>query len=231
MSFFFQTSGFEFPTNLPQCGVGTETVADCFTSDLWTDNNSYLAVNTGSGRIDFDVGLAADQNAATIRLTTNVSDTAWVLRFTIRFTFLDATSGSPGNLICGMSDSDQSVQGDQAQDWIGTRMLPTLDFFRTNATNGAAPRAGDLTDDAYNFIIDTDYFCEISRQSATTFNASLSSTASYTKDLINKTGVTCSSSTIDTDYIKFMDSGDSVNDQATGYIKTLQFWNGVTSPP
>lgn len=192
---------------------------------VWIPSDIVKArVNTTNDNIDFDFEDNLGSNSAIYYdFGSARSDTDWVLRFKINFTSIDDNSRTWFGL--------SSVIGNQAtaQDFIGLLVHRFTDAkWKTADSDGASlPTAGD-NQSTSNISTSTNYWIQITRLTATTYEIKIYSDA-YTT-LIETVAGTCASTTASLRYIVFCNRNDfdSTNKQV-GIIDDVAFQNAVTT--
>jgi len=203
---------------------------DNFTANDWGKDPSNSQFYVGNSKINFLDNTSSTGDRTWFDLGTNVSTTAWILRFRFRFTTL--TSGTYYyEFDAGLSDT--TVDNNTNQNYIGVRVLPpsSLNKWRPRTCNGSeAPRSGDDADESQTYALNTDYYAEVKRTSADNWSVSLSSTNAYNGNLQNNSFTTGGDAT-GLRYFKF---GDAVTNSGTGftmegYVDQVEFYNNVTT--
>jgi hypothetical protein len=219
-------------------GAGGWTLEEDFTlcttnqcDGLWlSSDTSAIRVNTGSNWIDWTVSRGTN-DAMTYDLGAGQSDTAWLLRFQIYWT---ARGNSATNQQWwGISSHDRNSAHNVAQDFLGIMTVRFgIDGCRSQeADNAILPASGDVSyTGGYN--TSTNYYHEIIRTSATTFEFSISSTDSYSKNIFDSSSITCVSSITGLRYIKLVNENAGTGSDGTeSRTPTVKFANGVTVAP
>ena len=195
---------------------------------VWISANTVKSrVNITTYLIDFDFedNLTSDSHIY-YDLGSTISDTAWVLRFKFKLTTCDINSRTWFGIA-----SDTTSQA-TAKDFIGMLIHDVTGSspkFKTADTDGAVlPTAGD-SDSTNVFSMNTDYWVEIKRTSATAYSVSFYTDSIYT-NLVETISGTCVSTTASLRYISFYNRNDfdSTNNQI-GTIDDIKFKNGVTT--
>ena len=197
----------------------------------WGKSPSNSQFEVSGGKLNFLDSSTSTGDRTWIDLGTDVSETAWVLRFKFRFTTL-AVGTYYYEFGAGLSDT--TVDNDTNQDFIGVRCLPAgnANLWRPRVCNGTQPRRGSSQEITQSFSTGTDYYCEIKRTSATNWSISLSTTNAYDGDIQNNSFADASSGITGLRYFKFGDAVTNTTSGANmqGYCDVLEFYNGVTAP-
>lgn len=208
----------------------TQAIADLAwpTTDTGRDR-----VNITNDNIDFNHNINSVNVAINHDLlpnTTNLytSNTAWILRFKLRFSALTQAGNAVFNVV--ISDADKSSASSAAQDVIGMRLI-----------NDASPGTyGSVDSDNASYVMvaenpvsitwatATDYFFEIVRLTATTYIVRRYTDSTYASVADSSSG-TCASTTQNLRYIKIQNQTDINAGVLTGTIDDVIFANGVTS--
>ena len=198
-------------------------------------NTTWLRAGTGlgvnqTGKFTINKNGASGNNGSTKDLhsvdgISSVSTTQWTLRCKIRFSAL----GTNTNVCVGLSDSDSSEGGNTNQDFIGARILPASALLRSRQTDDDEPRAGQDNNNSFTWAINTDYFLQIERTSSTAYSVKLSSTDSFSADLVNDSGSSLASGITGLRYIKICDAENDGAENCQGEITDLKFWNGTNT--
>ena len=215
-------------------GPDTPTFEDDFSgADNWSKSpsDSQFAVDTTNDRLEFLDDINSTGDRTWYDLGTDVSTTQWILRFKFRFTTLSNGSIQYYEFDAGLSDT--TVDNNTNQNFIGVRVLPNddIDLWRPRVCDGSSsPRTGSTANLTQVFAINTDYFVEIKRTSASNWAISLSTTNAYDGDLQNNSYTDASGAT----GLRYLKIGDAVTNSGTGfsmegYVDDVEFYNGITS--
>jgi len=201
----------------------TPTLSDDFSgTDDWTDSDSSnTGVNTTTDLIDFTIDSSAD--TTTYDLTT-VSNTAWVLRFKVKW----LTKNTNTYATFGISDNTSAPNVSQDIISMQWRHDGSNKWYGSHDSDGSAPN-GIAKDNLVSFdpSTNTDYYFEIVRQTATTYIVRRYSDSTYGTVSDSASG-TCASTTQTLRYIKFAGWTDC-NATSTAEIDDVKFYNGITS--
>jgi len=202
---------------------GSTTLTD------WNNVGSQVAVNTSTERIDFSSNNALGENGSYVDLV-SVSDTAWVLRF--KFNFSSLTDGAPSaNLYVGMSDNNVVMADTGAQDMIALNAIyhtASKNMFGEDVDNAQLGSGGGDIDLGITPVTGTDYYCELKRTSATTYELTVFSDRDYSVVIATGSG-TCPATIVGLQYLKVAERSSGTADMI-GTIDDIQFWNGITVP-
>ena len=191
-------------------------------TDDWTDSDSSnTGVNTTTDLIDFTIDSSAD--TTTYDLTT-VSNTAWVLRFKVKW----LTKNTNTYATFGISDNTSAPNVSQDIISIQWRHEGASKWYGSQDTDGSAPN-GVARDNEVSFdpTTSTDYYFEIVRQTATTYIVRRYSDSTYGTVSDSASG-TCASTTQTLRYIKFAGWTDC-SATSTAEIDDVKFYNGISS--
>ena len=214
--------------------LGRKTLSG--TSDtIDVGNTTWLRAGTGlgvnqTGKFTINKNGASGNNGSTKDLhsvdgISSVSTTQWTLRCKIRFSAL----GTNTNVCVGLSDSDSSEGGNTNQDFIGARILPASALLRSRQTDDDEIRTGQDNSNSFTWAINTDYFLQIERTSSTAYSVKLSSTDSFSADLVNDSGSSLASGITGLRYIKICDAENDGAENCQCEITDLKFWNGTNT--
>ena len=211
----------------------TKDFEDTFLADNWADQGTGVEVNTGTQVIDWTSILDSVARATVFDLGAgNVSDTEWALRFKYRTDTLTAGSTRTKYFWIGLFDSDQTVDSESVQDFIGFEFFvnSTLSVGRFSLSEknnviltGAGTQA-DLTTTP-SAQLGNDLYVEVRRLTSTRAICSLYSDPDYSI-LIERVSLTVPAGIIDLRYIGLKNRTDPVNTGSmTGIVDDVQFWN------
>ena len=209
-----------------------------FTSDFssstgWTSSDTgAISVDTGNEDISWTVSRGTNDSMSYDLGAGNVSDTAWILRWRTRWSNL--SNSATNQQWIGISSLDYSNAHNIAQDFLGTMSVKFgIDGVRSTEADGEAlPASGDVAWTSPARSTNTWYYFELKRTSSTSFEFSVSSTASYSKDLYDSGSLTCVSTITGLRYIKLSnENAGTGSDGTASETKDFKFWNGVTSVP
>ena len=182
---------------------------------------------------NLDIGLPTDatNNAISYDFGSGIiSDTAWILRFKLRFSAL--TQGAQANFWLGMSSVDSSNDSSANRDFIGmqtTNAVGTTDFGCQEKDAQALTGEASVDAKTLAWAISTDYYFEIARSSATAMTVKYYSDAAYTTLVSTSTN---SSVPATVTGLRYFFLGNQIGAGAgdwTGTIDNIVLFNGVTS--
>jgi len=226
---------------------GTSTGASLdasFESDFtsasgWEQNTSgttNIAVTTGSDRVNYDT-TSSGSGVSTLVYdlgTSNISETAWVLRGKSVLTNYNAGDSSSCHMFCGLSDLGKTVAFDANQDSISFAIGVGTndDNYYIGAGNGGAMytlSSHNNGNTAHEPTEETLYF-ELIRTSTTGVTLNLYTDSSFTTSPTGYTkSVVLGSVPTGLRYLVFKTRDRSISgNECQGYIQDLQFYNGVT---
>ena len=211
----------------------TKDFEDTFLADNWADQGTGVEVNTGTQVIDWTSILDSVAKATVFDLGAgNVSDTEWALRFKYRTDTLTAGSTRTKYFWIGLFDSDQTVDSESVQDFIGFEFFvnSTLSVGRFSLSEknnviltGTGTQA-DLTTTPSDQL-GNNLYVEVRRLTSTRAICSLYSDKDYSI-LIERISLTVPAGIIDLRYIGLKNRTDPVNTGSmTGIVDDVQFWN------
>ena len=204
----------------------TPTLSDDFSSDLWTDNDS-TKIGVSSNAMQFNCVTDGSVDNS-IRSMTTVSDTNWILQFKLNFTSLAQAGAGDNNLYIGLTAGNQTTSMNAGADnhvyvYHQTNNSGSKNKFILNSTGG--------TQDIGTFAPTTgvDYYCTITRSSATTTQFIIRITShtgaiQETLDVTNGTATTTLINGIVANRDASLTSGSK-----TGTVDDWNFYSGVTS--
>lgn len=192
-------------------------------------------VNITNDEIDFD----HDTNSTPIAISSdleiplgsgiNLSDTLWRLRFKLRFSVLTQTINAL--LWIGLSDTNHTIDAKANQDFIGIRILNvsgTTNYGTVDSDGGAITGAPDNTQ-ALTWAIDTDYFIEIRRTSATAYTINIFLNSDYSTSPQGEIAGTSAATTIGLRYLKILNLDSATAGVFTGTIDDIEIWDNTNS--
>jgi len=220
-------------------GEPTPDLDDDFSgTDDWTDQGSGFAVNVGTDVIDWDAQIDGAVNGTWIDIKgSNLSDSAWVVRF--KLTVDNLTQGAvatTNELHIAISDLDGTNGTNTAQDAIGFRYIvgSATNRFSIYDDDGTTLPQGTAGDEATFSLTPAaqTYFIEIIRLTTTTYIVRVFDDSTYTTLNQARSG-TVAAGTVNLRYLKVMcrensSGGDSTLD---GTIDDVKVWDGLVSIP
>ena len=209
----------------------TKDLDDTFLTDNWTDTGTGYAVNTTTRQIEVSTSLDNTDNRTEFDLQTvlpgsiNASDTAWTLRYKVNITSL--TSGNGTTILCAL-DSSTSAQNVADHDAIigAMDMFSGIKGFGPSSIDGAILPIQGIGITSFTFVINTDYYVELKRTSATECTMEIFTDKDFTNSLAGKVGLTVVSTIQNLRHIKFY---ERILGGLTGTlvfnVEDVQFWN------
>ena len=225
------------PTTAVVSSEGSLTTSDDFSSyadtaagdAAWpTSDTTKMRVNPTNDNLDFIAAVDAVDYNIYYDLGASVSETAWVLRFKIRFSAL--TSSADAILQVGLFDV-AAGGANTTQDGIMLKFdYGTSKGVGIYQIDGATANNDSHTQvNTYTLLVDTDYYCELKRTSATAFSGGIFSDSTFVTSVgAIAAGVTAST----VDGLRYLKAFNIIAAQAgdlTGIIDDVKFFNGVTS--
>lgn len=159
----------------------------------------------------------------------NISNTAWVLRFSLNFTTLTQSASMQSWII--LSSTAQTGAANSAQDFIGVDLDMASGANKWGVTDGDGQNPGTVGSDSLStatFTTGTTYYVQIVRSSATAYAVSIYSDSTYTT-LIETVAGTVASSTDTLRYLKISNDMNTSTGVCTGTLDNVRLFNGVTS--
>ena len=216
--------------------LGTTNATPTFTADLssssgWTTNGTGMAVDTGNEEIDYTnlvISTGTNQKISYDLGSGNVSNTAWVLRYT-----LTPSDFSADSAVFGFISDTINPNLENNTDSIGTAINSNggNTFFTGSYSNGDKLNYTNLNASSGGTALTngTSYYVEIKRTSATTVVFTIR-TGSHSGTTYGSYSGATVSGVIGLRYIVFGNANWG-NGSATGSgtIKDVKFYNGVTS--
>ena len=225
--FLSSLSGSADPLNFTDdfSSYADQTAADA----VYPRSGSLNKVNFTNDNIDVD--FKRGNNARISRdLGSSISDTAWVLRFKIRFSALTANNKT---LYVVFSTSDYSASTAVSQDSLGVGFGSGLSINALQNVSSNNAVVGNYYSANYTWVTGTDYYIEIKRLSATTTSSQAFSDSGYSTSLVTTSSQTIPSgaSVVGLRYLKiFDDASYSIeSDTGNGTIDDIAFQNNVTT--
>lgn len=199
--------------------------------DRGSPTNDNIAINVVIDTSNDAIACDLQTTPCILSLGTTASNTAWVLRFTIRFSSLTVSGNNV--FMLGLFDSSQTTSGETAQDGIYSKFQNTAGskFYYANDADGTAPAsAGNDASQSLTWATSTNYFVEMKRLSATSYTIELFINSDYTTGSQGKLTGTAVSTTQSLRYIKIMNR--VITGEAGAWVGTIddvRFCNGVTT--
>lgn len=220
----FQQPLFTFSNPSINRAVSSYDFEDTFDTDTWTKNDAGIWVVSG-GVVTITIKNDSSNDAAVADpMGTTVSDTLWTLDFDYK-----VSEQSASKIFCfGLSSSDQTVDGNSVQDFIGIRNdLSSANTWYSRDTDGAAPLpSGADNSVAETLTSGTQYYFTIRRLSATTYSVVRWTDGTRTTAAQTASG-TCASTTSGLRYIKYMNRITTAADDDVVILDNVKFADGV----
>ena len=208
-------------------------------SDAWDDAHASTGVNIVTNQIEYTFYDTAQNEAVVYDLGVPVSDTEWTLRFSFNIT--SSTQSNSNGFFVGLNDSPETTASSITQDGINIVIADASSVVEGYAVydwNNQIPNqigrdAEDYTD---AFSLNTKYYAELSRTSATTYDAQVFTDSGYSIPFGDLISGTVSPTTDGLQYIKILnfDSEDAeslignIDDVVLSDLSTTTC-NGLTS--
>ena len=195
---------------------------------VWARSSINNIVNVSTDKIDFNFKRATNARISKDLGVGNISNTAWVLRMKLRFS---ALSGNNKVLTISLNTTDYNTARNGTQTGLGCVIASGASQTGLNGSTANSSVLGATGSYIGTFTINTDYYLEIKRLSATTASAQIFSDSGYTT-LTHNTGIFVISSAITgLRYLKILDDNtfDVYDDTGLGTIDDIKFYNGVTT--
>jgi len=205
-----------------------------FTSDpseLNQDATNISVDHTTNFRWDFDIKNDSTNDASSIDLGSNLSNTAWICDFDLTYTTLTPVSGTTTSFFV-LSDLSSATDSQTNQDALGFRVnfgvsdsISNIESDGTTLPGGASDAFSTLTT-----VTTTTYYVRMIRESATSFKNTFYSDSDRTSETDSVTS-TIASSIQNLDHFKIANysGGGGGSDTIIGYIKNLKIWDGISS--
>ena len=194
-----------------------------------SSDTAKMRVNITNDNIDL-ISDIDNTNYSIANDRTTVSDTLWVMRFKLNFTTLTVSSNNA--LYIGISSTAQTSGYNAAQDWVGLYLHFSNALKRYGLVHGDGTTIGSATHSSMQSVTwatGTDYFFELTRLSATTFQIKRYSDSTFGTVIDNTAVVTIASTIATLRYIKISNTITDEIGTITGTIDDIKFYNGVTS--
>ena len=215
--------------------------SDFTSASGWEQNTSgatNIAVTTGYDRVNYDTTSSGDEDSTLVYDlgTSNISETAWVLRGKSVITNYDAGNSASHHLFCGLSDGGKTVGFDDSQDSISFAIGVGTndDNYYIGSSNGQAmyglTNHGHANVGSHVPTEETVYF-ELIRTSTTGVTLNLFTDTGFSTALSGG-GYSVVLGSVPTGfrYLVFKSRDRSISgNECQGYIQDLQFYNGVTA--
>ena len=193
----------------------------------WVPNDTAKCrVNITNDNLDFNIVMDSTSDHI-YRDLTSVSDSAWVLRFKVRFSAL--TSGADVIFMFGLHNitAGAATVQDSIQVKIGYEATKQFGHYTTDGTS--INNNAFTQNNTYTVLINTDYYVELKRTGTTSFISTLYSDSAYTTVLTAPSSGTCAATCIGLRYLKLANIITTAPGSMVGTIDDIKFYNGVTS--
>ena len=197
------------------------TFEDDFSSDNFTDSGANVAVS--GGVMNFDIDRATTDQSSYYDLGSALSDTKWIMRLHD----VKVTTKSGGvEVFIGVSSNTSG--GATAQDFIGLNLGDQTASLVLGGVDSDG--AGIIRINAdYTYLINTSYYVEIIRESATSYKINVFSDSGFSTSLFSQS-YTCTATTTELQYVKFANAQVAGSTESLiGTCTKLEIYNGVTT--
>ena len=199
-------------------------------ADNWIDNDVNTGVNTTTDNLAFDFN-ASNVNRGSYYDLVTVSNTSWVLRFSLKFSTLVASGN--GAMYVILSDTHTGSNTYTSQKAIGLQLYEgsaNNDSIRlTHANNQALYINGQAGAYATTFSINTDYYFEIIRVNSTTIKLNYYGTDSTYNSPVTTISKTIVDTIQNTHFLKIHQEQESGAGKHIGVMDNIKFWNNTPS--
>ena len=221
-------------TDTPTFEDDFSSYADQASADaVWaTTDTTEMRVNPTTDVLDVQFSDDATNNSISYDIgSANISGTAWVLRFKLRFSSL--TVADQSYFLIGLCDLNHTITNSSTSDFIGIfgENSSGSKYFACKSIDGTNMLTACYDPKSLTWATSTNYYFEIIRESATSMRINYYSDDAYSV-LVNTSTTTTNMSTGLTGlrYFKCLnDSRAAMNGDWTGTIDDIKFYNGVTS--
>jgi len=207
----------------------------------WESSSAQIGVDVPRKELVFDLNPSALENqcisydlqqADALGPGNFASSTAWVLRLSFRYSFLEFNESN--QIFFGLSDMDKDTDHSSNQDWVGARIFAkTGGLIRSYDTDDTAPRAGADGQLELELLVDTDYYFELVRVNQQ-YTMKIFTDPDFTNGNIVDLGGNLGAQA-NLRYIKFgnlHEPGVAIESGSqAGVIDNVTFWDGIASPP
>jgi hypothetical protein len=189
-------------------------------------------VNMIDDNLGIDIIYNSSNDAIGADIGSVINNSAWVLRFKLRFSQL--TSSTNASFWIGLSDSVASSAASVSQDFIGIHIVnktATKEYGGVSVNNSNLPTTSDVAQ-TYTFLVSTDYYVEIIRTSSTTYTVEVFTDSDFITGSLGKLNGTTAANVNNLQYL-VIKNNDAISEsgQFTGNIDNISFWDGVVVPP
>ena len=183
--------------------------------NVTNDNLAFSVTGTSNKGISYDLGVG------------NVSDTTWILQYTLAHTTYTNGSGY-GQYWIGLSSADSATLYGGAQDSISSR------YNRDTAMRVEASDNSDMGNqggtDGVDLANNTTYYVDLIRD-GTSITRNIYTDSARTGTIFSTSTLTISGTITGLRYFVLRnDSASGTSGHATGTIDDIKFYNGVTTP-
>jgi len=226
------------------------TYSTTFADDSdWTlkGGATHLVIDESASKLEFDLTdddtdeyIHKDLHDADALDGSNASDTAWVLRYEMTFSTLNANTEDNNNaFIVGLYDNSAPTGLVSTGNALTYNTQVNAGFANVlSAVDGGSQEKDDVSNDPFSISTATStiFYIEIKRVSADEIEQRVYANSDYsTGQVLN------SSSTMEIDHAKVtgatglryltvkLDCSGAIDNGYTGFIQNLKFWNGVTT--
>lgn len=187
--------------------------------------------HTTNFRWDFDIKNDSTNDASSIALGANLSNTEWICDFDLTYTTLTPVSGTTTTFFV-LSDSDSGTDSQTSQDALGCRInfgasdsISNIESDGTSLPGGASDAFSTLTT-----VTTTTYYVRFIRESATSFKNAFYSDSDRTSETDSVTSTIASTiQNLDEFKIANYSGGGGGSDTIIGYIDNLKIWDDISS--
>lgn len=226
---FHEEGGGRTDATIHKISTAPTTQDDFSGTDNWLDNDAaVLGVDTTNDILNGTIKDDTTNDATSLDLTTT-SNTAWVLRFDVKYT--NIVDGSGRRHWIGISNVTSGTGATTAQDFIGIDFAKDgadLVYGSNDVDNAALNSVGRDNQVTFNPVSGTTYYFEVIRSSGTAYTINRYTTSAYTSVADSAAG-TAASTTDTLRYLKISNGMAGVAGSNTITFDNVKFYNGVTS--
>ncbi len=215
---------------------------DMFTVDNWADTGTGFGVNVGTELLDGSLTLNGADNHTSFDLNPilggNVSDTAWVLRFKVKILTLVATGSTGFTFAIDSAEPNGGLGGPTRSLLAGAFDLFNSIPLAYGVGNHTPADASVLSIQALTaskvvvpIALNTDYFVEFKRTSATENTMRVFTDSDYSIPLAALSQRNIPATTVGLRYIKFYDRELNTSGSMTFEVDDIEFYDGVSEVP
>ena len=218
-------------------GISQHYSTDFSDTNGWSTPQTHVYIDTGNNRLIWDLTSSGTDEFLNYDLSDmDVSNEEWLLRWEMYFTTLNLNGVDNNNVIRTGLFSNASPSGIYPSgDTLGFGFY--VNFGTTNvlqSINEGSETKVEGTIFSMSTSMDTPYYCELKRVSANSLEMRAFTTSDYSTTQYGSTMTVATSSAVNnTQYLTFNPfmQGAMSGSGYSGYMKNLDFWNGVTTPP